>query len=319
MENARQIMDKLFTKISRELLIPPDDLEYLARSAPYRYKVYEIDKRQVGKKRIIAQPAREIKRLQYWIIENILKDFPIHPAAQAYRKGKNIANNARPHAKKKFLLKLDFKDFFHSIKINDFVQLINESKFGQIDESEKIYLGRILFWRKVRGGELVLSIGAPSSPLLSNILLFSFDQKLAEFCKSLRVVYTRYADDLTFSTNRKSVLSLVENEVKKICQNLSYPKLALNPQKTIHSSKANMRRVTGLILSNDGFVSIGHERKRQLHAAVHHFKLGKLKDDEIAILQGMLAFVHSVEPKFIRALARRYGKEVLLRLIKGGH
>ncbi len=312
-------MEKLFLKMSHELLISPEDLEYLARSAPYRYKVYEIDKKQAGKKRTIAQPAREIKRLQYWVIENILKDFPIHPAAQAYRKGKNIANNAKPHAKKRFLLKLDFKDFFHSIKVNDFEQLINTSEFRQIDESEKACLGRILFWRKVRGGDLVLSIGAPSSPLLSNILLYDFDQKIAEFCKSLRVVYTRYADDLTFSTNRKNVLRLIENEVKKICQDLPFPKLTLNPQKTIHSSKANMRRVTGLILSNDGSISIGHERKRQLHAAVHHFKLGKLKEDEIAVLQGMLAFVHSVEPKFIRALSKRYGKEVLVSLFKGGH
>jgi hypothetical protein len=312
-------MGKLLQQMSRDLLVPIHDLEYLARSAPYRYKVYEIEKRQAGSKRIIAQPAREVKRLQYWVIANILNHYPIHPASVAYRKGKSILNNAKPHSKKRFLLKLDFKDFFHSITAIDFEQFIRESKSEDIDESDVAYLTRILFWRMTRGGDLVLSIGAPSSPLLSNILLHEFDHRVAEYCKPIRVAYTRYADDLTFSTNRNDVLRLVEAEVERICHGLPYPRLTLNPQKTIHASKANLRRVTGLVLSNDGSVSIGHERKRQLHAAVHHFKLGKLSPDETTALTGMLAFVHSVEPKFLRTLARRYGKNVVVKLLKGSH
>ncbi len=309
-------MGKLLSRISRDLVVPMRDLDYLVRSAPYRYKVYEIDKRKPGEKRVIAQPAREVKRLQYWVIANLLTKFPIHSAALAYRKGKSILNNAHAHAKKRYLLKLDFKDFFHSIKASDFRQFVGEHEPKDVDASDIDYLSRILFWKKTRDGELVLSIGAPSSPMLSNILLYEFDSKVNEYCKSERVTYTRYADDLTFSTNRENVLKLVESEVDRMCRRLPYPKLNLNIEKTVHTSKAGSRRVTGLVLANDGSVSLGHERKRQLHAAVHQFTFGKLSAEEAQALAGMLAFVHSVEPRFLRTLARRYGRATVDKLLR---
>ena len=295
-------MGKLLQIMSRDLLIRLDDLEYLVRSAPYRYKVYEIAKRQTGKTRTIAQPAREVKRLQYWVITCILKNYPIHPAALAYRKGKSILNNAKAHVRKRYLLKLDFTDFFHSIKANDFRNFIEGHDPRELDDSDIEYLTRILFWRMTRGRDLILSIGAPSSPMLSNILLYEFDQRVAEYYKSIGVTYTRYADDLTFSTNRKNMLGDVEKKIDEICSKLPYPRLRLNREKRVHASKATSRRVTGLVLSNDGSISLGHERKRYIHAAVHHFKHGKLTAAETKALAGLLAFVHSVEPKFLRPL-----------------
>ena len=80
-------MSKLLEMLSNDLALPLNDLAYLARSAPYRYKVYQIEKRTPGKKRTIAQPAREVKPLQYWVMSHVLSAFPIHPAATAYRKG----------------------------------------------------------------------------------------------------------------------------------------------------------------------------------------------------------------------------------------
>lgn len=310
------MMGKLLQAMSGDLLVSLYDLEYLVKSAPYRYKVYKIDKRKPGEKREIAQPAREVKRLQYWVMENVLKHCPVHSAALAYRKGKSILHNAQAHAKKRYLLKLDFKDFFHSIKAADFRHFVEDGKALHLDGSDVDHLVRILFWMRERGGELILSIGAPSSPALSNILLFEFDRRVAEYCKPLRVSYTRYADDLTFSTNRRDILAVVEGEVSRICKELPYPVLSLNRDKRVHASKAASRRVTGLVLSNAGSVSLGHERKRQLHAAVHHFKLGTLNPQEISSLAGMLAFVHSVEPQFLHALARRYGKAVVDEILR---
>src|SRR5207249_7614488 len=101
-----------------------------------------------------------------------------------------------------------------------------------------------------------------------------------------------------------------------ICRELPYPRLSLNREKRVHASRAASRRVTGLVLSNDSVVSIGHDRKRRLHAAVHHFKVGKLNIEETAHLAGMLAFVHSVEPQFLRVLASRYGRAVVNELLK---
>src|ERR1019366_3498454 len=101
-------MSNFLERLASEFLLPLDDLVYLIRSAPYRYKVYEIAKKAPGKKRTIAQPARELKPLQYWLMENVLSTFPIHPAARAYRKGTNIADNPQPHALNRYLCKLDF-------------------------------------------------------------------------------------------------------------------------------------------------------------------------------------------------------------------
>jgi len=309
-------MGNFLNRISRELFIHLDDLRYLARSAPYRYKVYEIKKRQSKKTRIIAQPAREVKRLQYWVISAILKQFPIHPSALAYRKGKSILNNARPHARKKFLLKLDFKDFFHSIKVSDFRLFLKQTAPELIDPTDLDYLCRILFWKDKVSGDLMLSIGAPSSPVLSNIVMYEFDRVVEAHCRSVGVTYTRYADDLTFSTNKRQILTGVATEIDRICRELPFPRLRLNTEKTVHASKATSRRVTGLVLSNEGKVSLGHKRKRDIRAAVHHFKVGKLTADKTTVLAGMLAFVNSVEPSFLQALTKRYGKSVIKRLFQ---
>lgn len=309
-------MGKLLSRISHELFIPLDRLAYLAHSAPYRYKVYEIKKRQPLQKRTIAQPAREVKRLQYWIISNLLREFPIHSAALAYRKGKSILNNAKPHARKKFLLKLDFKDFFHSIKASDFRKFLERAESKSVDASDVDYLCRILFWKDKRTGDLTLSIGAPSSPMLSNIFLYEFDAKVSEYCKATKVTYTRYADDMTFSTNKRDVLRSVTPVVAQVCDTLPYPRLHLKPEKTVHASRATSRRVTGLVLSNEGLVSIGHRRKREIRAAVHHFKAGKLNADNAAVLGGTLAFVNSVEPAFIKVLTKRYGRSVIKRIFQ---
>jgi retron-type reverse transcriptase len=309
-------MSNLLERLSTDFLLPMNDLIYLVRSAPYRYKVYEIAKRTPGKKRTIAQPARELKPLQYWVMENVLNAFPIHPSATAYRKGRNIADNALPHASHKYLCKLDFRNFFPSIRSTDFEKFMSSNPLARIWTEEEVgYLSRILFWRRKRGGDLRLSIGAPSSPVLSNILLYNFDIETTALCASLGLTYTRYADDLTFSTNEPKVLFEVERQIPKICTSLGSPRLFLNRGKTVHVSMKGARRVTGLILTNDGLVSIGREKKREISAGFHRYTLGRLNAEEINKLGGMLAYINSVEPIFLQRLAEKYGAAALSHLL----
>jgi retron-type reverse transcriptase len=309
-------MSDLLQRLSSEFALSTDDLVYLIRSAPYRYKVYEIPKKEAGKTRTIAQPARELKPLQYWVMNNVLGAFPIHPSATAYCKGRNIADNAQPHAAHRYLCKMDFRNFFPSIKSTDFERFFSASTLaGDWTRQEVGFLSRILFWKERRGGDLRLSIGAPRSPLLSNILLYRFDVEVAELCLRRRVSYTRYADDLTFSTNEQNVLYQIEREIPKICTRLGSPRLFLNRSKTVHASKKGARRVTGLVLTNDGLLSIGREKKRQLRAAVHKFVLGKLDDEETAKLAGMVSFIKSVEPTFLQGLTQKYGATALSHLL----
>jgi RNA-directed DNA polymerase len=309
-------MSNLLQRMSRDLVLPPDDLLYLVKSAPYRYKVYEIAKKAPGKKRTIAQPAREVKPLQYWVMKNVLMAFPIHPAAVAYRNGRSILDNAAPHAPHKYLCKLDFMNFFPSIKSTDFEKFMRTNPLAAVWTEEEItYLSKILFWRKNRKNVPQLSIGAPSSPLLSNILLFNFDLKIEAFCARLGVTYTRYADDLSFSTNEPRILNQLEKHVADVCAKTRPPRLNLNTAKTVHASKKGLRRVTGLVLTNEGRVSLGRERKREISAGFHRYVRGILTEPEILELGGLISFAKSVEPMFLQRLANKYGGTALNHLL----
>lgn len=300
-------MTELLPQMTVDLLLPASFLDDLIRSAPHRYKVYKILKKSGVGTRTIAHPAREVKRLQYWVIKHVLEDMRIHPAAKAYVRGVGIADNAAVHAGNPYLLKLDFKDFFPSIRGEDF-QHYAEQHLGEVICEEDIErLKRILFWRPRGKPGLQLSIGAPSSPLVSNILLFEFDRDISEFCEPLGIRYTRYADDLTFSMTEKPLRGSVEERVKRLLSELSYPSLRLNEQKTFYGSRACRRRVTGLVLTNDGKVSLGRERKRKIRAEVHHYRTGRLNAEQIKHLRGMIAFARGVEPSFVERLERKYG------------
>ena len=188
-------MSDLLTNLGAAVLLSREELLRLIRSAPHRYKTYQIPKRNPGQFRTIAQPAREVKTLQYWVMKHVLNHFSIHPAATGYRNGLSIAENARRHVKGRYLLKLDFKDFFPSIKSTDLRLYIKKNASKTFTDMDVDALSRILFWNPRHTDDMCLSIGAPSSPVLSNILLKDFDDLIAKFCSGLRVSYTRYADD----------------------------------------------------------------------------------------------------------------------------
>lgn len=95
------------------------DIRQIIGAAPARYKVYPIPKRSGAGVRIIAQPSRELKAIQHFILLHKLPGFVIHPKALAYALGKNIRANAQAHAHSNVTLKLDFSDFFPSIKVSD--------------------------------------------------------------------------------------------------------------------------------------------------------------------------------------------------------
>lgn len=308
-------MSDLLQRLSAEFSLPTNDLIYLIRSAPYRYKVYQIDKRAPGQKRTIAQPARELKPLQRWVMQNVLAQFPIHESAMAYRMNRNIFDNASRHLNQRYLCKLDFKNFFPSIKAADFELFMRSSTAQRWTEEEIGYFSRILFWCKQRGKSFELSIGAPSSPMVSNIILYRFDLAIGELCADANVIYTRYADDLTFSTNRRNILQKLEKQIPKICTTIGSPRLFLNRQKTVYASKKGSRRVTGLVLSNDGVVSIGREKKRGIRATFHRYMSGGLADEEVAHLAGTLAFINSVEPSFLLRLSGKYGSAAVRDLL----
>lgn len=303
-------MTELVRKLAAETGLSLNDVRIIMISAPVRYKVYFIPKRN-GEKREIAQPAREVKLLQRALMRTLLIRLPIHNCATAYRKGLSIADNAGPHAGiGRPLLKMDFRDFFPSIRQYDWRAYCCELP-DFLDEEDIRLTSNLLFRRDKGSSSMRLAIGAPSSPMLSNILLYEFDDKVSSAIAKDKVVYTRYADDLTFSAPRTGYLTGVMKTVADIIRKMKRPRLEINSEKTVYATSKFHRSVTGLVLSNDGRVTIGREKKRQIHAAVHHATQQRLSQDDLQTLAGLLAHVNSVEPAFILSLRNKYGDAVI--------
>ncbi|WP_368926704.1 retron St85 family RNA-directed DNA polymerase [Proteus columbae] len=283
-------------------------MEFLA-NAPEKYKVYKIPKRSTGY-RTIAQPSKELKAYQRQI-SNVLS-LPIHDAAMAYREGISIKNNALKHANNSYLLNMDFENFFNSITPDVFWS-VWEKGGHLLSDIDKYFIERLLFWSF--NGSLVLSVGAPSSPLISNFCLFYFDSELNDYCIEKKITYTRYADDLTFSTNIKGALFEIPLIVKDILYKNFSDGLKINRSKTILSSKAHNRHVTGITLNNNGQISLGRAKKRYIKHKVHQYTLGLLGSEEINHLQGMIVFARYIEPSFFKSLKAKYSKTLVDKLL----
>jgi retron-type reverse transcriptase len=285
-------------------------IDRLIRRSPHTYKRYTIPKKSGGV-RTIAQPAKETKFLQRWLMKNVFNALPLHTSATAYKTNSSIKINAAAHKENSYISKFDFKNFFFSINESDLIQHFTKYISNRFSENDIQLIARVSCIYDEQTKVRVLSIGSPSSPLLSNSVMFDFDCQLLTWCESNDFIYTRYADDLTFSTNTEGISFKLNAELNKVLANLIYPKISLNTQKTIHLSKKYQRRVTGLILTNENQISIGRDKKRKIRAMIHRYTFSKLSEDETHHLQGLLGFAKDIEPKFITSMRNKYGCETI--------
>lgn len=308
-----EVLENLKSKFNKT----PQELFLFLHDAPRKYKVYEIPKRTSGT-RTIAQPIPELKDYQRFVI-SILKDhLPIHECCMAYTKGKDIKQNAQIHSKNSFFLKMDFMDFFNSITPTLFWSMCEKQKI-EFDWLDKELLEKIIFWRPSKySKKLVLSIGAPSSPFISNFLMYIFDTEINSFCSRNKITYTRYADDLTFSTNISGSLFLIPDFVREVLSKLYDQKIKINQVKTIFSSKKHNRHVTGLTINNEGKLSIGREKKRYIKHLIHRFIEGDIAVEDLNYLKGYLGFIQYVEPIFLASLEHKY-TQIVIQEIRSGN
>lgn len=308
------MIDDLIGLLSRETGLPPSTVRRVLITAPRRYKTYLIDKRSGGK-REIAHPARELKLLQRAFLSSVLEGLPVHETATAYVKGKSLKDNALPHANNGPILKLDFKNFFPSIRGKDWLKYCSENRIFLKDGDAE--LSALLLFRRAKGeSHLKLSIGAPTSPAVSNILMWKFDDAVWRTVGERYVTYTRYADDMTFSAPRTGFLQGIQSRVANIVRETPYPKLEINDSKTRFVTTKFHRDVTGLTLSLDGRVTIGQLRKRNIRAGLHQARMGSLNAEQLSTLAGWIAFARSIEPEYVVTLENRYGLELLSNLQK---
>ena len=284
--------------------------------APRRYNSYEIPKRTSGTRKI-AQPTRKLKDYQRIIVSIFENNFLIHDCCMAYMKGKDIKTNALIHSGNTFFLKMDFTDFFNSITPKLFFEGCERQKID-LNWVDKETLEKILFWcEKKYSKELALSIGAPSSPFISNFVMYSFDEALNGYCKNNGITYTRYADDLTFSTNTSGILFSVPDIVRGTLLRFYGTKIKINQFKTAFPSKKHNRHVTGLTITNDNTISIGREKKRYIKHLVHNFIEERITLEDLSYLRGYLGFIKYVEPNFLISLEQKYTQNVIQKIRLG--
>lgn len=302
----------LIEQISRTTRLSELELRRLAENASKHYKIYEIPKR-TGGTRVIAHPSRDLKALQRWLTKVVINRLPVHDAATAYRKGSGIRENAERHRTTRFTNRYDFKDFFPSFKKEQVEAFLTQAavKVGILLDADDIeFAGRII----CRYGKL--TIGAPSSPAITNAMMFPFDQRMFDYCSARGLVYSRYADDIFISSHEVDKMENIEKKIAEAKRDLPFLNLRLNRQKTAHLSKKFKRCVTGVIITPDHKLSIGRERKREIKSLVHRWTIGKLEIGEVHYMRGLIAFARDIEPSFEKSLRMKYGNEVLNEILR---
>ncbi len=296
-----------------EFSLSEDHFRRLVVRAPHTYKVYNIPKKSGGA-RTIAQPAKETKYLQAWLLKNKLCKLPVSKCASAYRVGSSIKKNALAHVRNEYILKMDFANFFNSISRSQVERHLIHELLLSVPEAEIV--SKLVCVKYKNSQSECLSVGAPSSPLISNSIMYEFDLLIDKWCSDNEVTYTRYADDLVFSTNVKGLTNIVEGTAREIlasCKNIS---LKFNDRKTTHLSKRHHRSITGLTISNESKVTLGRNRKRDISKCIFLYSKNLLAQNEIDSLQGILGFAMHIEPLFVMKMGRKYGDALLSEIFK---
>lgn len=255
------------------------------------YREFSIPKK-TGGQRAIFEPLPTLKEIQKWILEEILKNIKVSPTAKAYINGLSIKDNARYHKKQKEILNLDMENFF-----------------GNITERHVYVMFKGLGYNKQVSSILtkicclngVLPQGAPTSPMISNIIFRFADRRIFEFCKKNELRYTRYADDMTFSGGEipKGFISTI----KRIIFENGFE---LNEKKTKLRLQHQRQEVTGIVVNEK--LQVRRDYRKLVRQQIYYIKrFGLIEqskkngfDEPIKYLRhllGKLNFILFIDPK----------------------
>ncbi len=210
------------------------------------YHVFHIPKAN-GKFRLIEDPVFTLKQIQRTINRHLQAVYYLHQTEVAYGfiisvknqiRKKNILQNAKQHLHHKYMLKIDLKDFFHQISKKQVYDLFRSRLFGFKDKLAHT-LSAVLTYKSR------LPMGAPTSPALSNLVSIDLDNALNLWAKMNDITFTRFADDMTFSSNKK----LKEKHLQEIIDICHQNQFVLNEKKTIFYNAEETKKVTGLVLN----------------------------------------------------------------------
>ncbi|WP_312471230.1 reverse transcriptase family protein [Neobacillus sp.] len=200
-------------------------------------------------------------KLQKKFLNNYLEHIPLPDCVCGFVKEKNYLDFLIPHCKKKYYLRIDIKDFFNSLKEN----LVRDCLSEYIDtpnENEKI-LDEFISITTLHGS---LPQGAITSPQLSNILMRRIDIRFRKYCDKFKVQYTRYADDMLFSSDNPEITkSFFIGKLKDILKDIN---LRINSKKVIKGKDKII--LNGYIVSDK--VSLTRKKLKTLNTLLYAFE-----------------------------------------------
>lgn len=182
--------------LARILGVEYKTLNYYAYGSGKRYKSFTIPKKMGGRREIMS-PVKGLNNIQKKLsilLEDIYKP---HTAAHGFISNRSILSNATPHINKKSVLNIDLQDFFPSITATRIIGLLKSKPFGLSNQVASAIAALTTVDDK-------MPQGAATSPVLSNMICYRLDRQLTKLSRAERVTYSRYADDITFSTTRAS-------------------------------------------------------------------------------------------------------------------
>ena len=274
-QNDEQLKEKFFNlntrrDVSNILEIDEKSLRYFLYNKKIRkYNEFKILKRN-GTYREICSPMPELKNVQRKLAYILSLVYNPKKCSYGFIQEKNIVQNASNHVKKSVILNIDLRDFFHQIHFGR-VRGMLMSKPYSIGEEAATIIAQLSCY------DGHLPQGAPSSPILTNMICVPLDNALMKFAQKQKITYTRYADDLSFSTFHSKFDSsvvyskdgyiILSDELSHIINNNGFE---INPEKIHLRHKNERQEITGIITNK--FPNIRREYLKTLRAILHHCK-----------------------------------------------
>lgn len=262
----------------------------------HAYKRWKLPKKSGGT-REISVPPPSLMRVQRALLATFLNPLGVHPAAFGFAKGRSIRGNALPHVGQAVVANADVANCFPSVRWPLVLAALRRDLGGRLSPTA---IGLLVDLCTSDGG---LPIGAPTSPALLNRVLLKTDEILVAAAAKRDCVYTRYADDLTFSGDHGAVelLGVAKGTLGRIG-------LELDPKKTNIFRKGRRQICTGLVVNER--VSVPRRIRRRLRAAVHAAEAGRGttwhgQPQSPESLRGRLSFLHMIHAEEGERLSQR--------------
>jgi RNA-directed DNA polymerase len=232
-----------------------------------RYYEFEVARRTGGTARTISAPIKPIKDFQRALLPMLDGAYSPRPHVHGFTRGRSPQTNATMHRGQRWILRIDLKDFFPTVHFGRVRGVFRAHPFDFPEEAATA-LAQICCHRGV------LPQGAPTSPVVSNLVCRSLDSELSRLAKSAHCHYTRYADDICFSSGQRvfpgALASIVNQrpvlhpDLRRVIESNNF---AINEDKTQLMRWSQRQRVTGIIVNQR--LNVPREYRRHIRAVLH--------------------------------------------------